>query len=55
MYQTDLEEAQTTAQPPEELFGHLRAACERVGFSSRWLNDPQDLGSINTLNILPWI
>ena len=54
MYQTDLEEAQTTAQPPEELFGHLRAACESGwDFSSRWLNDPQDLGSINTLNILP--
>ena len=54
MYQTDLEEAQTTTQPPKELFGHLRAACESGwDFSSRWLNDPQDLGSINTLNILP--
>ena len=54
MYQTDLEEAQTTTQPPEELFGHLRAACESGwDFSSRWLKDPQDLGTINTLNILP--
>ena len=54
MYQTDLEEAKSSSQAKEELFGHLRAACESGwDFSSRWLKDPYDLGTINTLNILP--
>ena len=54
MYQTDVEEAKVSVQAPEKLFGHLRAACESGwDFSSRWLKNPQDLGTIQTLEIIP--
>ena len=54
MYQTDVEEANASEQNPEKLFGHLRAACESGwDFSSRWLKNPQNLGTIRTLEIIP--
>jgi alpha,alpha-trehalase len=39
---------------PEELFLNLRAACESGwDFSSRWLEDPMDLATIKTTELLP--
>lgn len=53
MYRTDLEwEAHAKEHPL--FFQHLRAACESGwDFSSRWLSDPMDLGTIHTLDIAP--
>ena len=54
MYQTDLDDAQKTTRPAEELFANIRAACESGwDFSSRWFKDPNDLASIRTLELLP--
>ena len=54
MYQTDLEEAKASEQSPKNLFGNLRAACESGwDFSSRWLEEVDNLGTINTLEIIP--
>ncbi|MEO7382796.1 MAG: trehalase family glycosidase, partial [Paracoccaceae bacterium] len=48
MYGTDLEWADHAAEHPE-FFRDLRAACESGwDFSSRWLTDPADLGTIRT-------
>lgn len=53
MLRTDLEWAEHASKHPK-FYQHLRAACESGwDFSSRWLADPQDLGSIRTLDILP--
>ncbi len=54
-YQEDVLLAQkTTSQPADSLYRNLRAACESGwDFSTRWLQDPQDLGTIMTTNILP--
>lgn len=42
------------ADSPEELFLNLRAACESGwDFSSRWLEDPLDLATIKTTELLP--
>ncbi|MFC3812969.1 alpha,alpha-trehalase TreF [Lacihabitans lacunae] len=42
------------ADSPEELFLNLRAACESGwDFSSRWLEDPMDLATIKTTELLP--
>ena len=53
MYRTDLEwEAHAKEHPL--FFQHLRAACESGwDFSSRWLSDPMDLGTIHTMDIAP--
>jgi alpha,alpha-trehalase len=53
MYRTDLEwEAHAKEHPL--FFQHLRAACESGwDFSSRWLADPMDLGTIHTMDIAP--
>jgi alpha,alpha-trehalase len=53
MYGTDLEWADHAATHPD-FFRDLRAACESGwDFSSRWLVDPMDLGSIRTTQIWP--
>ncbi len=53
MLRTDLELARHEASNPD-FFLHLRAACESGwDFSSRWLENPDDLGSIKTAEILP--
>ena len=54
MYGDDLSLFERTDSPPPEFYRHIRAACESGwDFSSRWLRDPQNLGSIHTLDILP--
>ena len=54
MYATDLELAEKTDRPANELFSNLRAACESGwDFSSRWLRDADDLTTIYTTEILP--
>lgn len=53
MYATDVEDYEKFGKP-DNYYKHLRAACESGwDFSCRWFKDPMDLGSINTLNILP--
>lgn len=53
MYRTDLEWEQHAENHPQ-FYRHLRAACESGwDFSSRWMSDPKDLGSIRTLDIAP--
>jgi alpha,alpha-trehalase len=53
MYKTDLEWTKHTESHPD-FYRNLRAACESGwDFSSRWLKDSQDLGSIRTLDLLP--
>ena len=46
--------AQGSERDTEELYTDVRAACESGwDFSSRWLVDPSDLGTIQTSNIAP--
>lgn len=53
MYGTDLE-WMSHAETHPGFFRDLRAACESGwDFSSRWLEDPQDLGTIRTTQIWP--
>lgn len=53
MLRTDLELAEHEAQNPQ-FFLHLRAACESGwDFSSRWMEDPSDLGTIKTADMFP--
>ncbi len=53
-YREDVELAENAAQKPESLFLNLRAACESGwDFSSRWLENADDLGTINTSEIVP--
>lgn len=53
-YPEDVELAARTAQPEPSLFRNLRAAAESGwDFSSRWLSDPCDLGTIRTTEIVP--
>ncbi|WP_172329420.1 trehalase family glycosidase [Mangrovicoccus sp. HB161399] len=53
MYATDLA-WQDHARAHPGFFRDLRAACESGwDFSSRWLSDPQDLGTIRTTRIWP--
>ncbi len=55
MYATDVECAQhTPTRDPAQLYLDLRAACESGwDFSSRWLYDDQNLGTIRTTTIVP--
>jgi alpha,alpha-trehalase len=54
MLATDLELAEKTDRPINELFSNIRAACESGwDFSSRWLRDANDLTTIYTTEILP--
>ncbi|MEL6135141.1 MAG: trehalase family glycosidase, partial [Bacteroidota bacterium] len=53
-YKEDVELAEKSGRQAEKLYRDLRAACESGwDFSSRWLRDPQDLGTIHTTEILP--
>jgi len=53
-YIEDVELAEASSQDPKDLYLNLRAACESGwDFSSRWLTDPQDLGTIHTTDIIP--
>jgi alpha,alpha-trehalase len=43
-----------SSRPPAEVYRDLRAGAESGwDFSSRWLSNPQDLGSIQTGNVVP--
>lgn len=53
-YREDVETAAKSGRPAEEVYRHLRAACESGwDFSSRWLADGQTLGTIHTADIIP--
>ncbi len=53
-YAEDRSLVNADGRPEEELFRDLRAGAESGwDFSSRWLDDPSDLGSIRTTAILP--
>jgi len=53
-YREDVELAEKTEREEEQLFRDLRAACESGwDFSSRWLKDPMDLGTIHTTDLAP--
>ena len=53
-YAEDLELARHSPRSASELYREIRAACESGwDFSSRWFEDPNDLGSVRTTNILP--
>lgn len=53
-YKEDVHLAAQSERPAEALYRDLRAACESGwDFSSRWLRDPQELGTIHTTEIIP--
>ena len=53
-FKQDLETAKASKRPLPEVFTNLRAAAESGwDFSSRWLADGQNLGAIQTAQILP--
>ncbi|MEO0898354.1 MAG: alpha,alpha-trehalase TreF [Bacteroidota bacterium] len=53
-YKEDVHLAKESGRDANELYTDLRAACESGwDFSSRWFEDPNDLGSIHTTEILP--
>ena len=53
-YREDSLLAKNSERDSKELYTNLRAACESGwDFSSRWLVDPNDLGTIQTSNIAP--
>ncbi|MGY6742488.1 MAG: alpha,alpha-trehalase TreF [Cecembia sp.] len=53
-FREDIELSETTRRYPEKVFRNLRAACESGwDFSSRWLYDPMELNSVQTVAIIP--
>ena len=53
-YKEDVELSHQSAQKPEILYRHLRAAAESGwDFSSRWFSDPHSFASIHTTDIIP--
>jgi alpha,alpha-trehalase len=53
-YREDVETAQRSGRPIEEMYRHLRAGAESGwDFSSRWLADGRTLETIRTTDILP--
>ena len=53
-YPEDVELAGKSNRDPEDLYLDLRAACESGwDFSSRWCDDPMDLGTIKASKIIP--
>ena len=54
MYGADMHLAGSTTRENQDLFRHLRAACESGwDFSSRWLNDDLELSGIHCADIIP--
>ncbi len=54
MHEDKATAGETEAEVSEKLFLDLRAAAESGwDFSSRWFNDPADIGSIHTTDIVP--
>jgi len=54
MYQDDIELKNKSGRKGKQLYKDLRAACESGwDFSSRWLRDSNDLGTIHSTEILP--
>lgn len=53
-YLEDMSIALNSNNPDSVVYRHIRAACESGwAFSSRWLDSPDNLASIETTNILP--
>jgi alpha,alpha-trehalase len=54
MYADDIETAEGSNRDYNEVYQNLRAACESGwDFSSRWLEDPQELNTIVAAEIIP--
>jgi alpha,alpha-trehalase len=53
-YKEDVQTAAGSGRPPALVYRNLRAAAESGwDFSSRWLSDGKNLGTVRTLSILP--
>lgn len=53
-FKEDFELAHSTDRDHEDLYRNIRAACESGwDFSSRWLQDGENLGTIHTTEIIP--
>ena len=53
-YREDVETAEKSGRPAQEVYRHLRAGAESGwDYSSRWLKDINDLSTIHTTDILP--
>ncbi len=53
-YREDVELAESSQREPSQLYRDLRAACESGwDFSSRWLEDQENLGTIRTTQLIP--
>jgi len=53
-YKKDVDAAKLSQQKPEEFYRNVRAAAESGwDFSSRWFSNPNDLGTIQTTDIIP--
>ncbi|MCL4146805.1 UNVERIFIED_CONTAM: hypothetical protein GTU68_003776 [Idotea baltica] len=53
-YKEDVELAESTDRPKEELYRNLRAACESGwDFSTRWFRDGESLRTIRTTELVP--
>ncbi len=53
-FKEDIELAGETDRPASALYSNLRSACESGwDFSSRWCEDPQELGTIRTTALIP--
>lgn len=54
MYRADVESWEASNREPEEFYRDIRSACESGwDFSSRWLEDGQNLAEIITTDIIP--
>jgi len=54
MYRQDVELAAQSARSDTLVYQHIRSACESGwDFSSRWLQDPNQLHTIRTMDIIP--
>jgi alpha,alpha-trehalase len=53
-YLEDVHTAQLSSQTPATIYRHIRAAAESGwDFSSRWFKDAQDMGTIQTTDLIP--
>jgi alpha,alpha-trehalase len=54
MYADDVETAEENERPEAVIYQHLRSACESGwDFSCRWFEEPEELSSIHTMDIIP--
>lgn len=53
-YREDVELAENSIRPHQDMYRNIRAAAESGwDFSSRWFTDPEDMGTIRTTELIP--